>query len=81
MSTPLVFKTLNLPEALQGPNPNNLLSSFQTKGALIAAKNGYLFNDLQPPAFSLQPKLKSIRDELSKLNGCYGAMMSGSGKL
>eukprot|EP00607_Mallomonas_marina_P006072 CAMPEP_0182430066 /NCGR_PEP_ID=MMETSP1167-20130531/36488_1 /TAXON_ID=2988 /ORGANISM="Mallomonas Sp, Strain CCMP3275" /LENGTH=268 /DNA_ID=CAMNT_0024614677 /DNA_START=290 /DNA_END=1092 /DNA_ORIENTATION=- len=78
LSTGLVFKTLDLDKCLSGAHPEEILSEFQTRGALTAASSGFLLNDLQPPAFKLQPLLGSLCDELRAVGGA-GAMMSGSG--
>jgi len=75
-STPAVFKELGLaPEQeLEGPDPRTVLDEFQ---------NGLIYdatyvNDLEPPAFTLLPLLKDLRDDLVKL-GFKAVMMSGSG--
>ena len=48
-----------------------------------ASQNGLIYdatyvNDLEPPAFTLLPLLKDLRDDLVKL-GFKAVMMSGSG--
>ena len=64
----------------------NCISINTFLGAIQAAKDGFLINDLQPPAFRLEPKLASLRNDIEnhlfkqkmKEEG-GGVMMSGSG--
>lgn len=78
LSTPLVFKTLNL-NNLHPIRPWQVLKVFREKGPLHAAKNDMLINDLEPPAFTCLPSLSELKAKVSQLDGVDGAMMSGSG--
>jgi 4-diphosphocytidyl-2C-methyl-D-erythritol kinase len=82
LSTGLVFKTLDL-GACSSVVPESLLDSFETQGALVAAEEGRLINDLEPPAFQCEPKLKALREEIERQMGATasGVMMSGSGTI
>jgi len=80
LSTPLVFKTLNLGK-LSTVTPESLLKSYTTQGALEGAQAGYLINDLEPPAFQCQPQLEKLKETIKSLgkDSISGTMMSGSG--
>jgi 4-diphosphocytidyl-2-C-methyl-D-erythritol kinase len=80
LSTALVFKALQL-DSTSPIVPDSLLDCFETKGALLAAAEGRLVNDLEPPAFTCNPALKSLRDAIAVELGDHamGVMMSGSG--
>jgi 4-diphosphocytidyl-2C-methyl-D-erythritol kinase len=80
LSTALVFKTMNL-GACSSVNPDNLLGAFQKAGALQAAADGQLINDLEPPAFQCQPLLLNLKAEIERAGDgiLSGVMMSGSG--
>ena len=80
LSTASVFKTLEL-DKIEYLNPESLLDCFTTKGALKAAQDGRLLNDLEPPAFKCEPVLADIKEDIRRLNdGIAGVMMSGSGQ-
>ncbi|KAL1515889.1 hypothetical protein AB1Y20_002504 [Prymnesium parvum] len=74
-STPAVFKALGLEpgQSLDGPDPRVLLEEFQK-----SVYSATFINDLEPPAFSVLPMLKNLREDLSKF-GFQAVMMSGSG--
>jgi len=75
LSTPAVFKQLGLQpgEALEGPDPREVLEGFQA-----SVSDGRFINDLEPPAFAVMPELKALREDLEQL-GFDAVMMSGSG--
>lgn len=75
----MVFKALQL-DACSNIESNILLEGFQSVGALKAAENGFLINDLEPPAFICSTTLQSLRNEITKqMEHSSGVMMSGSG--
>lgn len=78
LSTALVFKALKL-DSVSRINPESLLDCFETGGAIKAASEGRLVNDLEPPAYSVEPKLAQLKARLEKTSGFAGVMMSGSG--
>lgn len=80
LSTALVFKALQL-DACSSVVSNDLLSAFEVQGALKAAENGFLVNDLEKPAFICSPDLLALREKISSAmpSGTSGVMMSGSG--
>lgn len=81
LSTPLVFKTLDL-SALHASPPEEILGAHVRRGALSAASSGLLVNDLEPPAFVCAPRLLHIKKDIAEqLLGSEegGVMMSGSG--
>ena len=79
LSTALVFKALQL-DACSNIESNTLLEGFQSQGALKAAENGLLVNDLELPAFLCSSDLKSLRNVIAKqMDSASGVMMSGSG--
>ena len=65
-----------------------LLPSFDlivtSVGSVKAATQGYLINDLEPPAFVCEPKLMALKQDIAQYlleGGEGGVMMSGSGEL
>lgn len=78
LSTALVFKALNL-ENVSKINPLSLLDCFENNGALKAAEDGRLVNDLEPPAFICAPSLLALKKRIEKVPAYKGVMMSGSG--
>ena len=51
---------------------------------MTAAAEGFLINDLEPPAFTCEPRLMALKQDIqSQILGDRegGVMMSGSGKL
>lgn len=80
LSTALVCKTLQL-DSCSPVVPDSLLDCFVTKGALQSATDGRLVNDLEKPAFTCNPYLESLKNDITKeLNNiAVGVMMSGSG--
>ena len=81
LSTALVFKTLQL-DSTSKTIPESLLDCFESRGALVAAHEGRLVNDLEPPAFTCNPNLKALKDTIAHQLGeqAMGVMMSGSGR-
>lgn len=80
LSTALVFKALQL-DACSSVKSDDLLSAFESQGALKAAENGFLLNDLEKPAFLCSPDLLALREKIASEMplGTSGVMMSGSG--
>jgi len=80
LSTGTVFQALDLARCSPLP-PLHLLDSFQTKGALGAAQQGALVNDLEAPAFQCAPLLAQLKSRLlqGEAGAVSGVMMSGSG--
>ena len=79
LSTALVFKALQL-DSCSSIESLSLLEGFQSQGALEAAGSGLLINDLEPPAFTCSPALRSLREEIAtEMDTASGVMMSGSG--
>ena len=74
-STPDIFKKMGLTpgEELAGGEPRGMLDAF-----LSDVSSAPYVNDLEPPAFSLRPELRDLRDAL-KSYGFENVMMSGSG--
>ena len=74
-STPGIFKSLGLQpgDELEGDEPRGMLDSFLTN-----IDSAPYLNDLEPPAFSLNPELMELRDDI-KSCGFRNVMMSGSG--
>ena len=74
-STPAVFKQLGLQpgETFPGPDPREMLSSFQS-----SVYGAPYLNDLEPPACAVAPELQSLRDDIASC-GFEHVMMSGSG--
>lgn len=70
LSTPLVYRTLNLEECAK-INPQILLEQFQS--GTIA-----LYNDLEKPAMRLLPELAALKQKLLA-SGCSNVSMTGSG--
>lgn len=70
LSTPLVYNSLRA-DLLPSRDPEAYLQTF------IKGHHAY-FNDLEPSAFELLPKLKEIR-ELLRSHGFEDVMMTGSG--
>ena len=68
LSTPLVFKNLDLTQ-LSKVDPRDLLNSFseKLKAGLPVPPECYV-NDLEPPAFKCVPELQDIKESL--LVGC-----------
>ena len=85
LSTPLVFKNLNL-NALSPIDPETLLEAFtnesesndDSSSSSTMGKNDKFVNDLEPPAFKVVPELLTIKTALQNL-GFESVMMSGSG--
>mmetsp|Transcript_3895 Transcript_3895/g.5447 ORF Transcript_3895/g.5447 Transcript_3895/m.5447 type:complete len:338 (-) Transcript_3895:1652-2665(-) len=75
LSTPLVFKTLaNTNYATLSPrHPKDILQAFSNNAGPL----NYI-NDLEPPAFEIQPILDQVKQKLLAYFPA-GAMMSGSG--
>ena len=78
LSTALVFKALDLGKVSQ-INADSLLDCFESNGAIKAAEDGRLVNDLEPPAFACAPSLKALKSRIEKIKAYKGVMMSGSG--
>lgn len=84
MSTPLVFKTLQLSQCSER-RADDLLRVFQEEGVIEAARQQLLINDLEAPAFSLMSKLRELKQDIASLRQSedtyriVGEMMSGSG--
>lgn len=78
LSTALVFKALQL-ESVSPVDPDSLLDCFESVGAIKAAAEGRLVNDLEPPAYSVEPTLAQLKARLEQTEAFAGVMMSGSG--
>ena len=78
LSTALVFKALQL-DSVSRVSPESLLDCFKSSGAIKAAAEGRLVNDLEPPAYSVEPKLSQLKARLEQTGAFAGVMMSGSG--
>lgn len=79
LSTPLVFKTLagDGYASLAPDDPRDLLAAFAKGGVPAPAA---FVNDLEAPAFALEPALATIKATLlEEPYACSAAMMSGSG--
>lgn len=71
LSTPAVFKALDL-NALSKEDPRHLLESFTTKlRAGQPVPPHHYVNDLEPPAFTCIPELKTIKQRLLVRIHCY----------
>jgi hypothetical protein len=46
--------------------PESLLHCFETEGAVRAAENGRLVNDLETPAFLLEPLLAALKEDIER---------------
>jgi len=46
--------------------PESLLHCFETEGAVRAAENGRLVNDLEVPAFVLEPLLAALKEDVER---------------
>lgn len=82
LSTAAVFKALNL-SACSRTIPESVLDCFTERGVLEAARDGRLINDLEAPAFQVNPELLKMKDCIAKyesLGAIAGVMMSGSGE-
>ena len=77
LSTPEVFRALDY-DQLSTIDPEELLDTFMSKGAIDAGTAAYV-NDLEQPAFDCLPELKRLKDELKQVEGFDHVMMSGSG--
>ena len=77
LSTPAVFKALQYDKLSTLDAKEELLPAF-LKG-VDSVPDDYFINDLEPPAFSCLPELKSLKEELCQVNGFKHVMMSGSG--
>mmetsp|Transcript_3675 Transcript_3675/g.5031 ORF Transcript_3675/g.5031 Transcript_3675/m.5031 type:complete len:356 (+) Transcript_3675:73-1140(+) len=78
LSTALVFKALDLNKC-STVVPESILHCFETDGALKAAANDRLINDLEAPAFSISA-LQQLKSEIAMHDTAIsGVMMSGSG--
>jgi 4-diphosphocytidyl-2-C-methyl-D-erythritol kinase len=81
LSTPSVFKALDL-NACSKEAAESILASFTAVGAVKAALEGKMINDLEAPAFSCLPDLLALKQEIEACTrsvGIAGVMMSGSG--
>lgn len=78
LSTALVFKALDLSKVSQ-INADSLLDCFESNGAIQAAEDGRLVNDLEPPAFACAPSLLALKKRIEQIKEYKGVMMSGSG--
>eukprot|EP00441_Pelagodinium_beii_P033531 CAMPEP_0197629280 /NCGR_PEP_ID=MMETSP1338-20131121/7202_1 /TAXON_ID=43686 ORGANISM="Pelagodinium beii, Strain RCC1491" /NCGR_SAMPLE_ID=MMETSP1338 /ASSEMBLY_ACC=CAM_ASM_000754 /LENGTH=354 /DNA_ID=CAMNT_0043200307 /DNA_START=134 /DNA_END=1194 /DNA_ORIENTATION=+ len=74
ISTPACFKALDL-ESLSSIDPEELLKTFQEKGT---AHSSWV-NDLEAPAFQVNPNLGELKEFLGKEFGFEAVLMSGSG--
>jgi 4-diphosphocytidyl-2-C-methyl-D-erythritol kinase len=74
-STPDIFRQLGLSpgDELPGDEPRGMLDRF-----LASVDDAPYLNDLEPPAFALNPELRELRDDLAQC-GFGSVMMSGSG--
>jgi len=70
LSTPAVYRKLNVSELMQR-DPKAALASFFSHSSVC-------FNDLEVPAFELEPKLAILKKQLEK-GGFSTVLMSGSG--
>lgn len=73
LSTGAVFGKLQVPS--DGVEPEVLLGKLQTE--MLETSDAFV-NDLEVPSFDLLPRLKTIKDELSRSGFCR-VLMSGSG--
>jgi 4-diphosphocytidyl-2-C-methyl-D-erythritol kinase len=77
LSTPAVFKSLDY-DLLSDVDPDTLLANFMEEGVETIDGASYI-NDLEAPAFSNLPELKTLKEELTAVAGFQHVMMSGSG--
>lgn len=75
LPTPSVFKALQL-ETRSEADPEALLASIRARGAMDAAT---CVNDLEPPAFTVLPKLAALKALLEAEGRFDAVFMSGSG--
>ena len=76
LPTPSVFKALRL-ETRSEADPEALLAAIRKRGVMDAAT---CINDLEPPAFTVMPKLAQLKARLAADAAGYDAVfMSGSG--
>jgi 4-diphosphocytidyl-2C-methyl-D-erythritol kinase len=75
----LVFKALDLSRCAI-VSPEDILKLYLLKGATQGAAHGGLVNDLESPAFSCEPLLANIKNDIKAADTqLAGVMMSGSG--
>jgi len=75
LSTGSIFKALDY-DALSTVDPDELLSAFQEKGT----DHGLWINDLEQPAFEVEPNLGELKAALESADfGFKAVLMSGSG--
>eukprot|EP00929_Paragymnodinium_shiwhaense_P008391 TRINITY_DN112345_c0_g1_i1.p1 TRINITY_DN112345_c0_g1~~TRINITY_DN112345_c0_g1_i1.p1 ORF type:complete len:455 (-),score=124.25 TRINITY_DN112345_c0_g1_i1:215-1384(-) len=75
LSTPKVFKAFDI-SGVDKTDPEDLLTTFKEKGV---AHSSWI-NDLEKPAFEVDPKLGELKDFLKSADwGFESVMMSGSG--
>ena len=77
ISTAAIFKKLNFPLTKREKNSIIIRSYIEKRDVLGIGKN--LYNLLEVPVFSEHPEIAALKTELSMRDGCYGALMSGSG--
>lgn len=75
LSTPAVFRALDL-------DSRSTADPLELSAGLKKAKKGtqeLCVNDLEPPAFSIMPELKEVKERLAKEKGVDASFMTGSG--
>ena len=78
LSTEDVFRVVRCPVSEITTKPCKAFYSFRTFDELVVYMKNTK-NDLEKPAFSIEPVIKKVLFELRALPGCYIARMSGSG--
>ncbi|MDF7673838.1 4-(cytidine 5'-diphospho)-2-C-methyl-D-erythritol kinase [Acetobacteraceae bacterium ESL0709] len=79
VSTPVIFKDLNLPKGVSAPTTTQLPAHGWENAKAFAAFLETTRNDLQPPAIRQVPVIKDVLHALSALPEVLFARMSGSG--
>lgn len=77
VSTASVFENLNFSLTYPSKNVTMLICCFQTGD--VANLADQLHNSLEDTVFSIYPAVSALKTKLAQWNGCYGALMSGSG--
>lgn len=75
LSTPEIFKALDL-DRLSPKDPMELLDEMRIKARVTP---DLCVNDLEPPAFSILPKLKELKEKLISEGDFESVFMTGSG--
>lgn len=77
VSTASVFQQFNFSLTKPAKNVKILTRCFQTGDVSNLADQ--LHNSLEDTVFSMYPAVTALKTELAQWDGCYGALMSGSG--